>query len=66
MSLREKCPYFAGSYFPVFLLNTGKYRAGKTPYLDTFHAVYVTFYDHGGKKVYEWEKCFSIFSLCSY
>ena len=30
---------FFGSYFPVFVLNTGKYRPEKTPYLDTFHAL---------------------------
>ena len=30
---------FSGPYFPVFGLNRGKYGAGKTPYLDTFHAV---------------------------
>ena len=30
---------FSGLYFPVFGLNTGKYGPGKTPYLDTFHAV---------------------------
>ena len=30
---------FSGSYFPVFGLNTGKYRPERTPYLDTFHAV---------------------------
>ena len=31
----------SGSYFPVFGLNTGKYRPEITPYLDTFHAVNV-------------------------
>ena len=31
---------FSGRYFPVFGLNTGKYRPEKTPYLDTFHALY--------------------------
>ena len=30
---------FSGLYFPVFSPNTGKYRPGKFPYLDTFHAV---------------------------
>ena len=45
-SLREVSKYgvFSGPYFPVFglnifSLNTGKYGPGKTPYLDTFHAV---------------------------
>ena len=28
-----------GLYFPVFGLNTGKYRPEITPYLHTFHAV---------------------------
>ena len=46
-SLREKCP---GPYFPaiglnteryeVFSSNAGKYGPGKTPYLETFHAVF--------------------------
>ena len=31
---------FSGPYFPVFGLNTGKYRLEKTPYLDNFQAVY--------------------------
>ena len=30
---------FSGSYFPVFELNTEKYRPEKTPYLDTFYSV---------------------------
>ena len=30
---------FSGPYFPVFRVNTGKYRPEKTSYLDTFHAV---------------------------
>ena len=29
-------------YFPVFGLNTGKYRPEITPHLDTFHAVIVS------------------------
>ena len=28
------------SYFPVFGLNTGKHGPEKSPYLDTFHAVF--------------------------
>ena len=39
--MREKCPkygVFSGPYFPVFGMNTGKYRPEKTPYFDTFHA----------------------------
>ena len=32
---------FSGPYFPVFSLNTRKYGPEKTPYLATFHAVYV-------------------------
>ena len=32
---------FSGLYFPVFRLNTGKYGPEKTPYLDTFHVVYL-------------------------
>ena len=31
---------FSGPYFPAFGLNTGKYGPEKTPYLDTFHAVF--------------------------
>ena len=31
----------SGPYFPVFGLNTGKYRPEITPYLDTFPAVIV-------------------------
>ena len=31
--------FFSGLYFPVSSPNTGKYGPGKTPYLDTFHAV---------------------------
>ena len=35
------CKYevFSGLYFPAFQLNTGKYGAEKTPYLDTFCAL---------------------------
>ena len=33
---------FSGPCFPVFSPNTGKFGPEKTPYLDTFHAVYVT------------------------
>ena len=38
---RKVCKYgvFSGPYFPVFGLNTRKYRPEKSPYLDTFHAV---------------------------
>ena len=32
---------FFWSVFPLFGLNTGKYGAEKTPYLDTFHAVLI-------------------------
>ena len=35
----SKYRVFSGPYFPVFGLNTRKYRPEKTPYLDTFHAV---------------------------
>ena len=35
----SKYGVFAGPYFPVFGLNTGKYGPEKTPYLDTFYAV---------------------------
>ena len=49
----SKCGVFSGPYFPAFGLirksdteylsvfssNAGKYGPGKTPYLDTFHAV---------------------------
>ena len=36
----SKCGVFSGLYFPVFSPNTGKYGPGKTPYLDTFHAMW--------------------------
>ena len=32
----SKYGVFSGPYFPVFGLNTGKYRPEKTPYLNTF------------------------------
>ena len=35
-----------GPYFPAFSPNTGKYGPEITPYLDTFHAVYVLFFDY--------------------
>ena len=37
------CKYkvFSDQYFPVFGLTTGKYGPEKTPYLETFHAVFV-------------------------
>ena len=35
----SKYEVISGPYFPVFGLNTGKYRPETTPYLDTFHAV---------------------------
>ena len=37
----SKYRVFSGTYFPVFELNTGKYGPEKTPFLDTFHAVYL-------------------------
>ena len=36
----SKYGVFSGPYFLVFVLNTGKYGPEKTPYLDTFYAVY--------------------------
>ena len=41
-TLCEKCIKYgviSGPYFPVFGLNTGKYRPEITPQFDTFHAV---------------------------
>ena len=38
------CGALSGQYFPVFNPNTGKYGPGKTPYLDTFHAVVITMF----------------------
>ena len=35
----SKYGVISGPYFPVFSLNTGKYRPEVPPYLDTFHAV---------------------------
>ena len=40
----SKYGVFSGPYFPVFSPNTGKYGPEKTPYLDTFHAVYMCIY----------------------
>ena len=37
----SKYGVISGPYFPVFGLNTGKYRPEITQYLDTFHAVNV-------------------------
>ena len=37
----SKCGVISGLCFPVFGLNTGKYRPEINPYLDTFHAVRV-------------------------
>ena len=37
----SKYGFFSGPYFPVFEVNTGKYGAEKTAYLDTFHEVLV-------------------------
>ena len=31
----------SGPYFPVFVMNTGKYGPEITPYLDTFHTVMI-------------------------
>ena len=36
----SKYGFFSDPYYPVFWLNTGKYRPGKTLYLYTFHAVF--------------------------
>ena len=50
LPLCEKYPnteFFSGAYFPVFSPNTGKYGPGKTPYLDTFHAVFENVYSMG-------------------
>ena len=38
----SKYGVFPGPYFYVFGLNTGKYGPENYPYLDTFHAVYIT------------------------
>ena len=35
----SKYEVFSGPYFPALIPNTEKYGPGKTPYLDTFHAV---------------------------
>ena len=37
----SKYGVFSGRYFAVFRLNTGKYEPKKTPYLDTFHVVFL-------------------------
>ena len=36
----SKYGVFYGTHFPVFGLNTGKYRPEKAPYLDNFQTVY--------------------------
>ena len=36
----SKYGVFSGPYFPAFSSNTRKYESEKTPYLDTFHAVF--------------------------
>ena len=36
----SKDEVFSGPYFLAFSPNTGKYGPEKTPYLDTFHAMY--------------------------
>ena len=41
----SKYGVISGPYFPVFGLNTGKYGPEMTPYLDTFHAVYLDHYN---------------------
>ena len=33
--------FFSGPHFPVFGLNIGKHGPEKTPYLDTFHVVFL-------------------------
>ena len=50
LPLREKCPnteFFLVRIFPhsgwIFSPNAGKYGPEKTPYLDTFHAVFASF-----------------------
>ena len=40
----SKYGVICGPYFPVFNPNTGKYGPQITPYLDTFHAVFVVAY----------------------
>ena len=43
----SKYGVFSGPYFPVFSPGAGKCRPGKTPYLDTFHALeYPSTYFH--------------------
>ena len=37
----SKYGVFLGSYFPVFSQNAGTDVPKKTPFLDTFHAVYI-------------------------
>ena len=39
----SKYGVISGPYFPIFGLNTGKYGPEITPYLDTFHAVKLSF-----------------------
>ena len=37
----SKYGVISGTYFPVFIPNTGKYRPEISPYLDNFHAVWI-------------------------
>ena len=59
----SKYGVFSGPYFPLFGLNTGKYGPEKTPYLDTFHAVYGVKKRKIGLK---WVKCFHKIWSCIY
>ena len=42
----SKYGVFSGRYFLVFGLNKGKYGPEKTPYLDSFHAVFTIIREH--------------------
>ena len=39
----SKYGIYSGPYFPIFKLNTGKCGPEKTPYLETFHTVYILY-----------------------
>ena len=47
----SKYGVFSGPYFVVFSPNTGKYGPVKTPYLDSFHEVYVIQFSTAKAKV---------------
>ena len=46
----SKYGVFSDPYFPAFSQNAGKDRPKKTPFLDTFHAVYILLLRYSGNR----------------